>query len=127
MTIRVQAARAVVLAQNYVGSDDWTSPSLFVADMYTQCGIVWPGDEYSCKRMGWWIAIGDAKVGGPTLGDALFHVDGVGLVERMDNGWIHCVELLPGNGVTKGRITKLKHSSLSKKVRGFVRPGGFLQ
>lgn len=127
MTIRVQAARAVVLAQNYVGSDDWTIASLFVADMYTQCGIVWPGDEYSCKRMGWWVAMGDSRVGAPTLGDALFHVDGVGLVERMDNGWIHCVELLPAGPAAKARIAKIKHSAISKKVRGFVRPGGFTQ
>ncbi len=126
MSARAQAARAVVLAQNYVGTEHWASPLLFVADMYTQCGIVWPGDEYSCKRMGWWVSMGDAKVGGPALGDALFHVDGVGLVERMDNGWIHCVEFLLGT-TGKGRVAKVKHSAITKKVRGFIRPGGFTQ
>jgi hypothetical protein len=126
MNARVQAARAVVLAQNYVGTEHWASPSIFLTDMYTQCGIVWPGDEYSCKRMGWWVAMGDAKVGGPSLGDALFHVDGVGLVERMDNGWIHCVEFFLGES-GKGRVAKVKHSAIAKKVRGFVRPGGFTQ
>lgn len=121
-----RSARAVMLAQSKVGLTDWRDPFLFAVEMYTEAGFVWPGDEYSCKRMGWWVQIGDAKVGGPKLGDMLYLVDGAGIIERVDLGWYHVIEAPFATAPRQQRVQRTKYSVIGRKVRGFVRPGGFL-
>jgi hypothetical protein len=75
--------------------------------------------------MGWWVKLGDPKIGGPQFGDVLVHVDGLGILEKLELGWYHLLELPPALPNRTQRVQRIKYSVISPKLRGFIRPGGF--